>query len=386
MNPRSIRILADDLTGALDTAAAFAGNVPVFIDRPPALERPENDAAVAVLATATRDVAVDTLAAHLQPALDWLRTGAVAFKKVDSLLRGNTFAETAWIAQYGQYDLTVFAPAFPAQGRITADDRQWLVKPDGARQAVASPLRETFHGFGRQACPTLDNGDGRAGDTCRACDTWIPEVLNDADLDRIAATADQPTAGRRLWCGSAGLAHALARRWNLAPAAGSVRPLPRCDGPTVLVSASFQPVLREQWDRLCAGREMLAVARHANGDAIAAALRQARCGASEICFDLSPREKIAPERATGQLAGHTTQLVEHLPRPGQLLVIGGDTLLALCRATGAQALLAHPSARPGWGCARLIGGAWDGVPCYSRSGAFGAPDDLIEMIRLLCNG
>ena len=30
-----VRILADDLTGALDTAAAFAGEVPVYLDAPP---------------------------------------------------------------------------------------------------------------------------------------------------------------------------------------------------------------------------------------------------------------------------------------------------------------------------------------------------------------
>ena len=53
------------------------------------------------------------------------------------------------------------------------------------------------------------------------------------------------------------------------------------------------------------------------------------------------------------------------------IMIGGDTLLALCRASGASALLAHPAVKPGWGCARLIGGTWHGVPCYSRSGAFG---------------
>ena len=38
---RRIRILADDLTGALDTAAVFAGPVPVYIDRPPESDNEE---------------------------------------------------------------------------------------------------------------------------------------------------------------------------------------------------------------------------------------------------------------------------------------------------------------------------------------------------------
>ena len=133
---RRIRILADDLTGALDTAAVFAGPVPVYIDRPPA-DQEDAAAPIAALATGTRDVAPDSLPERLQPALDWLRAGTVAYKKVDSLLRGNTFAETAWIAQHGHFNLTVFAPAFPAQGRITVDNRQWIVRPDGTREGVA---------------------------------------------------------------------------------------------------------------------------------------------------------------------------------------------------------------------------------------------------------
>ena len=89
------------------------------------------------------------------------------------------------------------------------------------------------------------------------------------------------------------------------------------------------------------------------------------------------------QQAADLLAEHTRRLIAELPLPGQLVVVGGDTLLGLCRASGASALLAHPSVRPGWGCARLVGGKWDGVPCYSRSGAFGGADDLYSMIRLL---
>ena len=373
---RRLRILADDLTGALDTAAVYAGPVPVYIDHPPA---DQEDAAVpvAALATGTRDIAPESLPERLQPALDWLRAGTVAYKKVDSLLRGNTFAETAWIAQHGSFNLTVFAPAFPAQGRITTEDRQWIVQRDGTREGVATPLIEAFSALNRRACSSFAN-DG-------VCDTWIPEILTDADLDRIVATVEHSAAASPLWCGSAGLAHALARRWHLAPDLGSAALLPIGEGPTVLISASFQPTLKTQWARLCADRPPTAMARYADDGEIAAALDQARAGAGEVWLDLSPAGRVSPDEAATRLAAQVARIVECLPRPGQLAVIGGDTLLALCRASGASALLAHPAVRPGWGCARLVGGAWNGVPCYSRSGAFGGLDDLAEMIRLLCN-
>ena len=250
------------------------------------------------------------------------------------------------------------------------------MRPDGTREDVATPLIEAFSALNRRACSSFAN-DG-------VCDTWIPEILTDADLNRVVATVENSTASP-LWCGSAGLAHALARRWQLAPDLGSAALLPINEGPTVLISASFQPTLKTQWARLCADRPPTAMARYADDGEIAAALDHARAGAGEVWLDLSPAGRVSPDEAATRLAAQVARIVECLPRPGQLAVIGGDTLLALCRASGARALLAHPAVRPGWGCARLVGGAWNGAPCYSRSGAFGGPDDLAEMIRLLCN-
>ena len=366
----AIRILADDLTGALDTSAAFAGVLPVFIDRPPARGEPYYDAAVSVVATPSRDAPVDRLPALLQPVLDWFESGSIAFKKVDSLLRGNTFAEIAWLMQRGHFERAVFAPAFPAQGRITVDDHQWLVRPGVDRQAVATPLRETFGRFGLRSASASVAGA-----------IWIADAASDDDLDAVAAQAQGEV--KPLWCGSAGLAFALARAEGLAPVAGAASPLPIGSGPSVLVSASFQSVLRQQWAMLLDNRQGLDVARQACNEEITAVLDLARRGDRDLCFDLSPIERVSAEQAAAQLAAQTARLVAELPIPGQLIVVGGDTVLGLCRASGANGFLAHPAIRPGWGCARLIGGVWDGVPCYTRSGAFGSADDLLMMIRLL---
>jgi uncharacterized protein YgbK (DUF1537 family) len=368
----TIRIVADDLTGALDTAAAFAGVVPVFIDRPPALGESCVDAPVAVVATPTREVAPDALSLLLPPVLGWLESASLAFKKVDSLLRGNSFAEIAWLMRRGRFARAVFAPAFPAQGRVTVDDGQWLIRPGAARQGVAAPLSQIFAGLGLRSAEQFGAPDA---------ELWIPQVSSDDDLDRVAAQAmSWPSL---LWCGSAGLAHALARQSHLAPALASAPPLPPGAGPTLLVSASFQAVLREQWACLIAGQNNPALVRHACADEMKSALEFARQGAADLWFDLSAAAPMAPAQAASDLAAHAARLVAELPVPGQLVVVGGDTLLGLCRASGATALLAHPAVRPGWGCARLVGGRWDGVACYSRSGAFGGADDLLTMIRLL---
>lgn len=373
---KRLRILADDLTGALDTAAAFAGEVPVFIDAPPAGDHRYRDATVSVVATPTRDVAPQTLEKHLAPTLDWFCSGDLAYKKVDSLLRGNTFAEIAWLCAHGHFSGTVFAPAFPGQGRFTTNNRQWVEKPGTPRHAVAQPLREAFAGVGMTACSAPETpGTGQS--------VWIPEVLDDADLDRIAAQLDTPGMHKTLWCGSAGLAQAIARRCQWAPnGQDAFQPAPP-EGPTVLVSASFQPVLYAQWEVLKAARPTPAIAERARPEEITAALDLAKSGAAQAWFDLSPRREMTQTESLALLQSHIERLVEGLPKPGQLMIVGGDTLLGLCRATGAEALLAGASIRNGWGRATLIGGRWDGTACHSRSGAFGDPDDLIQMMMLL---
>jgi uncharacterized protein YgbK (DUF1537 family) len=365
-----IRILADDLTGALDTAAAFAGKVPVYLGRPPEEDKTANR--VSVVATPTRDVPADALASLLAPVAAWFKSGGLSFKKVDSLLRGNTFAEVAWLFKNARFARVIFAPAFPAQGRITVDDRQWLIRPEKERrEAVAVPLRAAFAERGLSAGQALDE----------PADAWIPEVMTDEDLDRVVRRAASETAS--LWVGCAGLGNALARHFGLSPRAGSASPLVADAGPTIFVSASFQTVFREQWARLRACRSVPAVAEAGDAARIAAAIRLARAGAEEAWFDLSPREPIGQEEAMNGLEAATGKLAGELPKPGRLIVVGGDTLLALCRATKAEGLLTHPSIRPGWGCARLLGGAWSGAPCYTRSGAFGAADDLVALFGAL---
>ncbi len=366
---KTIRILADDLTGALDTAASFSGEVPVFIDRAPERDDPGWDVPVGVVATATRDVPAGALPAHLEPVLDWFRSGDLAYKKVDSLLRGNSFSEILWLLGEGGFPGAVFAPAFPQQGRLTFEDRQWIVKP-GRDDLPVARLSEGFEG--RRTV----NGARPEG-----TDIWIPEVRRDADLDRIADLASDPDQRRRLWSGSAGLAQALARRHGLAPGEAAGRPV-RAAGTTLLISASFQPAFREQWALLKADLPTPAIAEGALAEEIGRAIDHVRAGALDGRFDLSPRHAMAPEEALALLRLNVGRIVGEVPRPGRLRIVGGDTLLSLCRATGAQGLLAGASVRPGWGCATLVGGCWDGTGCDTRSGAFGEPDDLIRIMRL----
>lgn len=369
MSPRTaapwpLRLLADDLTGALDSAAAFGPGVPVQLDQP-ALGV-EDHAAVSVVATATRDIAPAALPAALAPSLPWLAGAGLAFKKVDSLLRGNTLAELRTLAASGHYARVVFAPALPAQGRYMQDGHLVVVPPGAVMEPAHVRSEDLRASVLRDGWPAT-------------CALEVPDVRSDADLDALVAGA---TTVRTLWCGSAGLAAALARRWRaqLPSFAASAAAPARSAGPVWVIGASHQAIARQQWAQAVAAYPQAVTVRHGDPLALDAALAQMAEGAAPLALlDLSPLAPLSALESATLLQAQVARLAR-LPRPGRLLVLGGDTARALASTTGVQHLRTGHPLRPGWGQAQWRGGRWDGVWMDCRSGAFGDAGDVREAV------
>ncbi len=122
------RLLADDLSGALDSAAPFAivrGPMPVLVvDRRMPKATPRSTARPGI-ATSPRL----RRAPARSPATS--SSAELAFMKIDSVLRGHPAAEIAAVQAGGRFRTVVVAPAFPAQGRITRSGRQLVRRPQG---------------------------------------------------------------------------------------------------------------------------------------------------------------------------------------------------------------------------------------------------------------
>src|SRR5688572_27229670 len=122
-------IVADDLTGAADSAIAFARRrLPARVVWGDA--RPEDHADADVLAydAATREVDVGLAGRRHGDALRrFLRAGTRVFKKIDSTLRGHPAEEVAAmldvISSREPKTCVVFAPSFPATGRAVREGR-----------------------------------------------------------------------------------------------------------------------------------------------------------------------------------------------------------------------------------------------------------------------
>lgn len=357
-----LRLLADDLTGALDSAAAFGAD-----ERPvPVLWQAGSlPAGAFAFDSGTREAAAPeatATAGRLAPRL-FARPDALAYKKVDSLLRGSEVEEIDAILKARPFGRCVVAPAFPAQGRVTRGGRQGLLRPDGGWEALDQDVAARLEGLGFRVARRGPGDPVPQG-------LSVFDAESDADLDALAASA--PDLDDTLWVGSGGLAAALARRAAPSPAATPVRSASR-PGPLLGLFGTDHPVMRGQ----LAGVDThhLAIGEP---DAAAVEHRLRTQGAAFVSVVLPPQTSRAD--AAARIALVLGDLVGGLDAPGTLVVAGGETLRGLCGVLGAERLDVVGEVMPGIPRSVLMGGRWSGVHVVSKSGAFGAPDLLRTLL------
>ena len=122
--PDCVTLVADDLTGALDSAASFADSAPAskvpVVWSPSAI--PGRNAPLGV-STETRELSAGAARSGVLDAFAALPEAGLHFKKIDSLARGNTAVEIAACAESGLFTSLIVAPAFPQQGRCVDGGR-----------------------------------------------------------------------------------------------------------------------------------------------------------------------------------------------------------------------------------------------------------------------
>jgi uncharacterized protein YgbK (DUF1537 family) len=362
---RSLAILADDLTGALDTAAPFATSLePVRVSW---RDAPLSGEPRIAFDTESRDLAGDQAATRVASALTRFGDAGLRFKKLDSLIRGNTLIETATCTASLAFRSVVIAPAFPEQDRITRCGTQIAPGRNGRATPVAdlaSGLRQ--HGV---ALTLVQRGGTLPRRGISLCDAETSDDL--AAIARQGADLDGPV----LWCGSAGLARAL------GSSGSGGRSIRLGAGPRLFIVGSPHPVALSQAARLrtLLGEAMVAVTGDLPPtDTVAPAVRAIAAGQSGAITFAMPTLEAARVAA---IMSNTFSALARSPAPPVVVVVGGDTLFRLCRATAATSLLAIGEWAPGVPMARIAGGAWDGTSIVTKSGAFADSDVLVRLLE-----
>ncbi len=119
-----VGIIADDLTGANDTALQFkkcCAKTKILLDYS---TPPQNDLNTEIWAISTESRNIDSSVAKFRiiETIDNLNKNLnleYFYKKIDSTLRGNIAIETLAMVNHLNYDAAIIIPAFPTEGRIT---------------------------------------------------------------------------------------------------------------------------------------------------------------------------------------------------------------------------------------------------------------------------
>lgn len=338
-----VAIVADDLTGALDTAAPFAlrGLRVAAAVRPEGLEAAvQSGADVVVVNTASRGLAPDQAARQVEKVAEGLAgtQPGIVLKKIDSRLKGNVRAEIAALAGSMGYADVVVAPAIPDQQRVTLAGAV-----AGRGVAVPIPVAPVF-------------GDDRVR---------VEDAASDADMDRIVAARDWATT---LAAGARGLGAAFARRLGAAAEAG-FSPHPE----TLFAVGSRDPLTEAQMARLGERHPGLAVV-------------EAPCGA----LAAGPPQLPALLRCTGEFLGPDETVSRRFAagvmrevarlQPHTLLLCGGDTALAVLDRLGVALVFPEGEAAPGLPWFRLAFGEDLYLRCVVKSGGFGDADALARLL------
>lgn len=381
-------ILADDLTGAADTAIAFARAgwtaAVGWGGTPP-------DAAVLAIDADSRRLAPAAAAARHAGLLDRHRPGRDGlFKKIDSTLRGQPAAELAGtlaaLCRHGPPALALVAPAFPALGRTTEGG---CIRLHG-QPLEATPLWAREHSYPSADLRVVLAAAGlRVGhlprDWLRAdraaleaaaagIDALVCDATAQADLDRLVQAARRL---RRplLWVGTAGLARALA-----GPGAGAAaaRPL-RGAGGILVVVGSLAEASRAGAALLAEDPALLALAvspatlcagpADAGWQAVAAAVPPALAAGRDVLVGIEAGPGAVPADGaplTGRLAALLRPAVA---AAGGLVVTGGETALALLEACGIRGLRMIDEIEPGVPLGLACGA--HALPVVTKAGAFG---------------
>jgi D-threonate/D-erythronate kinase len=373
-SPRRVGLVADDLTGAMDSAVQFAeAGWSAHLLRGTGSGADVAGAGPTLLAVVTGvrpagdDVAAERTAAAVRELS--ARGCERLYLKIDSTVRGSVAGQlrgalAAWATGHPRA-AAVLCPAFPAQGRTVAGGEVLVAGvPVAATAAATDPVTPVLDsrldrlvpGALATTLPTLGAGPDRRNGTGDGDDAHVlfVDATTDADLDAVAACVDR-LGPAWVAAGSAGLAAALARRWSgRRQASRAVPPSAR-----ILVGvSSLHPVALGAVERLRATTA-------AGVDVVTTPA--VRADAATVAADFGARV--------------AEQLVQ--AAYDAVVLVGGDGAAAALDRLGATAVTVHAALAPGVPIGTVVGGAAHGVRVVTTSGGFGDPDSLARVVDRL---
>ncbi|MDI6755711.1 MAG: four-carbon acid sugar kinase family protein [Thermodesulfobacteriota bacterium] len=396
-------VIADDLTGSLDTGLQFRKKgLSTFV---PLRQSARPNGQVLVLNTDSRNLSGDLAYKMVYKTCRSLKA-RVIYKKIDSTMRGNVGKEALAILDAQKIPKAIVVPTIPVLGRTV---EKGILRIHGVPLLRTSYARDPFHPLWTSRIPDLLQKETGlpAGHIplrqVRKNPAYLAEQIEksqerllsvdavlQSDLQTIAA-AWKLLSGKVLASGSVGLADEIV---SSLPEKRKVRGRV-IRGPLLIVSASRNPTTAEQikaaQEKLCLplfepDLDRLTNPRWARVESMAIAK-----SLSEILFK-SPgailtttfqRHIPGKERTISQALGIVTVSLLKKVRLGGLVLTGGDLAMGVCERLSATALGIEDEVLPGIPCSTLTDGLFKGLRLVTKAGGFGDKEALWRIMQYL---
>ena len=410
-------IIADDLTGATDSAATCAEygmeTIVLLGDPPGDIAVPETAEALAIDANTRCLHAEDAAEITARIIRDYGASAdrALLFKKVDSTLRGHLAAELAAAlnarrAQVSsdQRVVVVLAPAFPAQGRTTVRGRQmmrgklledadsWPGEFVRGHSNIAEIMGEAGLICGLTELKTVRSGQQSLERAmfrlANTVDVIVCDAENEEDLQAIAASS-MALGPKTVWAGSAGLARHMPCAAGVARASRSsdlaVRNHVIMPGPALFVVGSPARASREQARALAAAPNMetLTIQLSLLNDQSSRWRELARDVARTLQLG---RDVLLTLEFSGQdgvkQPNQVARIIARIVKPctdhvGALVATGGETARTVLDAWGVRRLRLLGEVEPGLPYSMTDQWSRD-ILVLTKAGGFGTPNTLLH--------
>ncbi|NYS79699.1 MULTISPECIES: four-carbon acid sugar kinase family protein [Halomonadaceae] len=380
MSSCRLAIIADDLSGALDTAAPFAARgadarVVISLEAlATTLEAWQGQwPAVIAVNTESRHLKAEESALRVSEAVCLLRRVAPQqwFKKVDSTLRGQVVAECKALREALGLPL-LLAPAVPAQGRTVRDAEVWvdglpLAETDYQQDARSAPLAGPIDvAFAAGGLPLQRYRPGQA--TSLPSEDYIADAESDEELAAVYNLMD--TDSHHAMAGAAGLATAMAQRCFGAP-----------ESPCRTLH-NVNKVLYAVGSRSARAAEQLMQLRqhfsHLSVIEVSADKFATRASNACVVVPESGTQRTAGE-VSGAMAAQVASITSHWQQDEEslLFLTGGDIAMAVLSRLGVSHIGVEAECSPG-----VALGYIDGDPrrrVMTKAGGFGDPQLLVRL-------
>jgi len=393
-------VLADDFTGACDVGAELLGlgRRVRIVSAGRALDGIPDDVRW-VVNTQSRAVEAEEACRRVEAALpSVLDASEIAFKKIDTALRGHVAAELATAIERLDPRVVIVAPAIPSVGRTTEGGVQMLggvpvsetaFRRDPVNPVVDADLRSVLAGLSPlgeiHALPLETVRDTHRLEesvrtaTARGRVIVVADATRDDDLGAVVG-AVAAEGGGFMAVGSIGLAAAIASLTGPeAKRVASATPEDAAGDGVLVVCGSLHPVARRQ---LVSVEERWGVPRCEVGDQPGDVGRAvgnlvAACGIGVLASPMGGR---AYGRVVQGLEAAVRAAFE-IQMPRALVLIGGETAYHTLRVLGDPIVELRRSEEPLVVEGVVVDGSHRGLRLYAKGGSAGDEEAINRMIE-----